>query len=152
MDNYYKDQDDLSIPLVNGQKSFDQPGSFRLEDLRQDIINLCLGKPIELPLFDISQNKRVETKIAFPAKYILVEGLYASLVSNVITNSSQKLVIKLESDQEKIFNRRIKRDMEKGLTFNEAVEIYTTLVKPENDRFINQQKFDLIIKNNFEKI
>lgn len=152
MDNYYKNQNDLTLPKVNGKTSFDLPESFRLEDLKKDIQSLFLGSCIELPLFNVHKDEVTQTRTVFPAKYIFIEGLYSSLVSDVILTRSQKLVIKLESDVQNVFNRRVKRDMGYGLSFDQAVEVFKTFVEPAYGRYINQQKADLILKNNFEKV
>jgi uridine kinase len=150
MDNYFKDRWDHTLPYFS-LPSFDLPGSYRLGELRSDLQRLLLGSPIEMPIYEIKNNQRIGKKTVKPAKIIVVEGLYASHLSDIVDNLSQKLSIFITCNAELIFQRRIDRDVKLGFKTEVAVENYQHYVEPIYRMLIQNQKTDLIINNNFER-
>lgn len=151
MDNYFKDCHDPTLPCFGQSPSFDMPGSYHLNELRSDIQSLLFGLPIEMPIYEIKNNQRIGKKIIDPAKIVVVEGLYASHFSDIVSNLSQKLSIFIQCDPELIFQRRIDRDVELGFAPKIAIENYRCNVEPIHRMLIQNQKTDLIIINNFER-
>lgn len=152
MDLYYKNYNDSTFPIFNGIPSFDLPEAYLLDELKNDLKVLSTGDSIELPLYDITQNKRISTNTVSSTKVIIIEGLYASLLTNIIPNHSQKISIFIESDPQKIFERRISRDISRGFNLDQAIQLYQSYIQPIYLKSINPQKnkADLIITNNFE--
>lgn len=131
-DDYFKDIDDSTLPLLNNYPLFDHPDAYCSNEISKHITDLVvLRKPINKPNYIISQNKRNSkyTKI-YPNKIIIFEGLFAIFEMIKIVDALPNLIsIYVDANYSTRLQRRIKRDMafvkdpsvvEK--VFNEVVE------------------------------
>src|SRR5690606_36325961 len=74
-DSYYKDRSEIPI-LDNGKVNFDHPDALDTPLLRDHIIALQNGQAVELPVYDFTQDRRLEETVhVTPQPIILVEGI-----------------------------------------------------------------------------
>lgn len=153
MDNYFKNSGDISLPKLGGRVSFDLPKSYHRKEMKDDFRRLIKGNIISSPVYDIQKNERVGTQLVSLTKIVIIEGLYASMMSELIENPCQKLSIFISASSENMLKRRIKRDLELfGFAEERVLKMFYSLVNVPYERYVlRQQKIvDMIIENNYE--
>lgn len=148
MDDYFKDKDDVTLPMFGGRLSFDLPTSYCLDDLKKDLDDLMQHKQITMPIYDINCNRRIDKKAMEGKKIIIVEGLYASMVSDIIEKDKQKITILMRASSKTRLERRIKRDTARFSWSEKAIENYFySFIEPIDKMYISKQKATMIIEN-----
>ena len=152
MDDYFKDREDETLPMFGGKLSFDLPDSYHLDEIRQGLIELKESKQISVPIYDIGSNKRIGRKVVEQKEIIIVDGLYASKVSDAIVDVNQKINVLILTSTHIRIQRRIKRDRERfGCSSEEIINSFLKFVEPVDKLYVSKQKADIIIQNNYRK-
>jgi len=128
MDSYFKpsDQRPYSTAPVTGKQYIDDnhPLTMDLTQLAVDLDNA------------ISQEQY---------KVIIVEGLLTLWDDNICEKLNMKLFVDCRADERIV--RRIKRNMEWGLTFDQISDVYLDLVRYRHDEYVETSKWraDIIL-------
>lgn len=128
MDSYFKPKEDRPIsqsPVL--ERSFlddNHPNTMNLKKLYDDLL-----KDIEGAQFDV----------------IIVEGLLTLHDKDICSKLDLKLFIDCRADERIV--RRIRRNMKKGLTYDEIADVYLGLVRYRHDQYVEPSKWkaDFII-------
>lgn len=149
MDNYYKDQSNLSME-ERLNTNYDHPNSFDLDLLYEQLKELLAGNPIKEPVYDfkIHSRNQNETITVNPKKVIILEGILPLYDKKIRELASLKIYV--ESDPDIRFIRRLKRDTaERGRSIDYVINQYLDTVKPMYEKFIRPTKryADIIIPN-----
>lgn len=146
MDRYYRDLAHLP-PDARGQRNFDAPDSFDLERLVEDVAALRAGRPVWLPIYDYRRHLRApETEHAPPGEFLLVEGILALAVPELLALGDLKLFMAVP--EEVAYRRRRQRDLEERGRSPESVEAqYRASVRPMHEAHVwpSAQNADLLI-------
>ena len=149
MDNYYKDQSNLSME-ERLNTNYDHPDSFDLDLLYEQLKELLEGNSIKEPVYDfkIHSRNQNETITVNPQKVIILEGILPLYDKKIRELASLKIYV--ESDPDIRFIRRLKRDTaERGRSIDYVINQYLDTVKPMYEKFIRPTKryADIIIPN-----
>lgn len=149
MDNYYKDQSNLSME-ERLNTNYDHPNSFDLDLLYEQLKELLAGNSIKEPVYDfkIHSRNQNETITVNPKKVIILEGILPLYDKKIRELASLKIYV--ESDPDIRFIRRLKRDTaERGRSIDYVINQYLDTVKPMYEKFIRPTKryADIIIPN-----
>jgi len=145
-DSYYKDLDD--IPHRDRDvRNFDHPDAFDGELLKRHIQDLLEGRPIEQPIYDYTQHRRLrETRTIADHVVIVLEGILIFVDPELRSLMDIKLFV--DADPDVRFIRRLKRDLvERGRPVDSIVRQYEESVRPMHMQFVEPTKrhADLII-------
>lgn len=145
-DSYYKNLDD--IPLRDRDaRNFDHPDAFDGELLKRNIRDLLEGLPIEQPIYDYSQHRRLaETRTIGDHVVIVLEGILIYVDPELRGMMDIKLFV--DADPDVRFIRRLKRDLvERGRSVDSIIRQYEESVRPMHMQFVEPTKrhADLII-------
>lgn len=119
LDDFYKDGDDPTLPLVEGSADidWDSPLSWDAEAAVAAIAALCAGGRTEVPVYDIATSSRTgtETLDIFRTPLFIAEGIFAADVAV----RCQELglladAICLRGRPSTTFRRRLARDLREG--------------------------------------
>ena len=121
MDAYFKKEEERPIQLsMINQKLYrddNHPYSFHLQQLYQDICQ--------------AMNENYEM--------IIIEGLLTLYDDKIYSLLDLKIFIDCRADERIV--RRLKRNMKKGLSFNEISNVYLDLVRFRHDEFVENSKW-----------
>ena len=145
-DSYYKNLDD--IPLRDRDaRNFDHPDAFDGELLKRNIRDLLDGNPIEQPIYDYAQHRRLaETRTIGDHVVIVLEGILIYVDPELRSMMDIKLFV--DADHDVRFIRRLKRDLvERGRSVDSIIRQYEESVRPMHMQFVEPTKrhADLII-------
>jgi len=145
-DSYYKDLDD--IPLRDRDaRNFDHPDAFDGEMLKRHVRDLLEGLPVEQPIYDYSQHRRLgETRTIGDHLVIVLEGILIFVDPELRALMDIKLFV--DADHDVRFIRRLKRDLvERGRPVDSIIRQYEESVRPMHLQFVEPTKryADLII-------
>ena len=145
-DSYYKNLAD--IPLRDRDaRNFDHPDAFDNELLKRHVRDLLEGRPIEQPIYDYSQHRRLaETRTIGEHVVIVLEGILIYLDPELRSMMDIKLFV--DADHDVRFIRRLKRDIvERGRSVDSIIRQYEESVRPMHMQFVEPTKryADLII-------
>src|SRR5881397_674943 len=145
-DSYYKDLDD--IPLRDRDaRNFDHPDAFDGELLKRHVRDLLEGRPIEQPIYDYTQHRRLrETRAIGDHLVIVLEGILIFVDPELRSLMDIKLFV--DADHDVRFIRRLKRDLvERGRPVDSIIRQYEESVRPMHLQFVEPTKryADLII-------
>lgn len=148
-DSYYREMSHL--PYTERVKTnFDHPDSIDFDLLKQHLISLKSGIPVESPVYSfVEHNRTGETVLIKPTKVIIVEGILIFSRADIRELFDIKIYVHADPDERLI--RRIKRDItERGRDVEEVLNRYQTTLKPMHLKFIEPVKeyADIIIPNN----
>ncbi|MBR2129963.1 uridine kinase [Aerococcus sp.] len=145
-DAYYKDQSHLTMDervLTN----YDHPFAFDNDLLSEHIRQLLDGQAIQMPVYDFTQHNRAEETIRVePKEVIIIEGIL--IFSDKELRDLMDIKVFVDTDDDIRIIRRIKRDMaERGRSLDSIIDMYTSIVKPMHEQFIEPTKkfADIII-------
>lgn len=145
-DAYYKDQSHLSMDervLTN----YDHPFAFDNDLLSEHIRQLLDGQAVQMPVYDFTQHNRAEETIRVePKEVIIIEGIL--IFSDKELRDLMDIKVFVDTDDDIRIIRRIKRDMaERGRSLDSIIDMYTSIVKPMHEQFIEPTKkfADIII-------
>lgn len=148
-DSYYKDLTHLSYS-ERIKVNFDHPNSIDFDLLKEHLLALKEGKPIQQPIYSfVEHNRTNETVETKPTKVIIIEGILIFSHPDIRSLFDIKIYVHADSDERLI--RRIKRDTnERGRDVNEVLQRYQNTLKPMHLQFIEPAKefADIIIPNN----
>lgn len=138
-DCYYKDLSHLSFE-ERGKTNFDHPNSLEFSLLRQHLLDLKNGQPIEQPTYSFHIHARKkETKWIQPTQIVLVEGILLLAAPEIRDLFDIKIFVDTDSDVRML--RRIERDIkERSRDFNSVKEQYLETVKPMHELFVEPSK------------
>lgn len=145
-DAYYKDQSHLTMDervLTN----YDHPFAFDNDLLSDHIRQLLDGQAVQMPVYDFTQHNRAEETIRVePKEVIIIEGIL--IFSDNELRDLMDIKVFVDTDDDIRIIRRIKRDMaERGRSLDSIIDMYTSIVKPMHEQFIEPTKkfADIII-------
>jgi uridine kinase len=138
-DDYYLDQTHLS-PEERRKTNYDHPHAFDWPLMVQQVQALRRGEPIEMPVYDFTQDNRAsQTVTVKPAPVIVVEGLFALFDAKLREMMSLKIFVDTAADVR--FIRRLQRDMaERGRSVESVIKQYLDTVRPMHKQFIEPTK------------
>ncbi|MBT2445706.1 ATP-binding protein [Streptomyces sp. ISL-43] len=119
LDDFYKDGDDPSLPLVEGSADidWDSPLSWDAESAVAAIAQLCAAGRTEVPVYDIATSSRTGTEALDISRtpLFIAEGIFAADVAE----RCQELglladAICLRGRPSTTFRRRLARDLREG--------------------------------------
>lgn len=146
MDSYYKDFPELTFDEKK-KLNYDHPSVFDIELLKEHLIKLKEGKPIEVPVYSFEEYSRTgKFVIVEPKPIIIVEGILLFYYEEIKELFSIKIFVDTDPDVRII--RRIQRDvLERGRTLDSVINQYLTTVRPMHIQFVEPTKqfADIII-------
>jgi uridine kinase len=145
-DFYYRDLAHLSQE-ERKSVNFDHPEALEFSLLKEHLITLSQGIPIDVPVYDFCDHVRLgETRKVDPSNIVIVEGILLFAVAEVRDLFDLKIFVDTDDDERVL--RRIDRDMkERAREFSDVKEQYLTTVKPMHNAFVEPSKkfADIII-------
>ncbi len=138
-DSYYRDLEDIPFG-VRESRNFDHPDAFDQALLKQHIRDLLNGKPIEQPIYDYSQHRRLqETRQIGDHLVIVLEGILLFVDPDLRELMDIKLFV--DADPDVRFIRRLRRDLaERGRSVDSIVQQYERSVRPMYLQFVEPSK------------
>ncbi len=145
-DSYYKNLED--VPFRDREsRNFDHPDAFDNDLLKRHIRDLLDGHPIEQPIYDYSDHRRLpETRLVGEHLVIVLEGILIYVDPELRALMDIKLFI--DADPDVRFIRRLRRDLtERGRSVDSIVRQYEESVRPMHLQFVDPTKrhADLIV-------
>ncbi len=145
-DAYYKDRSDLDFE-ERKKLNYDHPDAFDNELLKQHLLDLRDGKPIDMPIYDyVLHLRKKETIRVVPGRIVILEGILSLYDPEIRELMDIKIYVDTPDDIR--FIRRLKRDIrERGRDMDSVIEQYLTTVRPMHLEFVEQTKkyADIII-------
>ncbi|RMG72000.1 MAG: uridine kinase [Chloroflexi bacterium] len=138
-DAYYKDFSHLTDEQRR-QVNFDHPDALDTNLLIEHIKLLQKWQPVEVPVYDFTQDRRTDRVIKVTAQpIILVEGILIFAERRLRELFDVKIFVDTDADLR--FIRRLKRDMaERGRTAESVIDQYLTTVRPMHLKFVEPSK------------
>ena len=145
-DSYYKDM--CHLPYEERcRQNFDHPDAFDMPLLREHVLKLVHGRPIEQPIYDFTQHRRTEETRRIGAHLVIVlEGIL--ILDDAELRSLMDIKVFIDTDADERFIRRLKRDLrERGRGIDSIVDQYERSVRPMHLQFVEPSKryADIII-------
>jgi uridine kinase len=138
-DSYYKDLED--IPFRDREaRNFDHPDAFDGELLKQHIRQLLAGHPVEQPIYDYAQHRRLrETRAIGEHLVVVLEGILIFVDPELREMMDIRLFI--DADPDVRFIRRLRRDLvERGRSVDSIIRQYEESVRPMHLQFVDPSK------------
>jgi uridine kinase len=138
-DSYYKDLED--IPFRDREsRNFDHPDAFDNEMLKRHVRALLAGHPIEQPIYDYAEHRRLaETRHIGEHLIIVLEGIL--IFSDAELRQMMDIKLFIDADGDVRFIRRLRRDLvERGRSVDSIVRQYEESVKPMHLQFVEPSK------------
>ena len=138
-DRYYKDNSHLPAHLRE-DLNYDRPEAIDLDLLASHVRDLVSGRTIDQPGYDFIRHVRKKrTDLVFPARFIIVEGLFT--LSNKLLWDVIDLRIFLDSEEDVRLLRRLERDLrERGRTKESVTRQWRSTVQPMHELFIEPSR------------
>jgi len=138
-DSYYKDLSKLP-QAQHVDINFDHPDALETELLIQHIVSLRDGKPIEVPIYDFSTDRRTDkTFTVSPHRVVLVEGIL--IFTEAALRELFDIKIFVDTDSDLRFICRLQRDItERGRSTESVIEQYLATVRPMHLEFVEPSK------------
>lgn len=135
-DAYYKNL--VNIPKIKGMTLLDSINAFEINEYLNDINNLINEGYLNIPVYDIENNKRISKDERVDKKEILVlEGLHTL---SIFKNYLNALRIYLDIDIEICLQRRIERDKKYGISEDAIRKYFYEILIPMYELYIKPQK------------
>ena len=138
-DSYYKNLE--NIPFRDREsRNFDHPDAFDNEMLTQHVRDLLAGRPIEQPIYDYTEHRRLaETRHIGDHLVIVLEGILIFTDPELRALMDIKLFIDADADVR--FIRRLRRDLvERGRAVDSIIRQYEESVRPMHEQFVEPSK------------
>lgn len=138
-DSYYKDLED--IPFRDREaRNFDHPDAFDGELLKHHIRQLLDGHPVEQPIYDYAQHRRLrETRHIGEHLVVVLEGILIFVDPELRDLMDIRLFI--DADPDVRFIRRLRRDLvERGRSVDSIIRQYEESVRPMHLQFVDPSK------------
>lgn len=138
-DAYYRDMTGLSV-AEHSRINFDHPDALETKLLIEHVRELVAGRPIEMPIYDFSQDRRTgETVRINPSPFILVEGIL--IFTNRELRELMDIKVYVDVDADIRFIRRFERDVqERGRDMQSIIQQYIDTVRPMHLQFVEPSK------------
>jgi uridine kinase len=138
-DSYYKDLEDIPF-RDRDARNFDHPDAFDNELLKLHIRELIAGHPIEQPIYDYTQHRRLrESRVIGEHLVIVLEGILIFVDPELRELMDIKLFI--DADPDVRFIRRLRRDLvERGRSVDSIIRQYEESVRPMHLQFVDPSK------------
>lgn len=145
-DSYYRNLED--IPLRDRDtRNFDHPDAFDNALLKQHLRELLEGRPVDQPIYDYTQHRRLAaTRRISDHLIVVLEGILIFADPELREMMDIKLFV--DADPDVRFIRRLRRDLvERGRSVDSIVRQYEESVRPMYLQFVDPSKrhADLII-------
>ena len=145
-DSYYKNLED--VPLRDrDSRNFDHPDAFDQALLEQHIRDLLDGRPIEQPIYDYAEHRRLpETRSIGEHTVIVLEGIL--IFGDPGLRALMDIKLFIDADPDVRFIRRLRRDLiERGRSVDSIIRQYEESVRPMHLQFVDPAKrhADLIV-------
>ena len=145
-DSYYKNLED--IPARDREaRNFDHPDAFDTELLKRHVGQLLEGHPVEQPIYDYSEHRRLaESRHIGDHLVVVLEGILIFVDPELRALMDIKLFVDADADVR--FIRRLRRDLvERGRSVDSIIRQYEESVRPMHMQFVEPSKryADLII-------
>lgn len=127
-------------PAQRDEINFDHPNSLETELLIEHIASLRDMKPVQVPIYDFTTDRRTaETITVMPKNVILVEGILLFVDLDLRKMFDVKIFVDTDSDVR--FIRRLHRDItERGRSTESVIKQYQTTVRPMHLEFVEPSK------------
>jgi uridine kinase len=138
-DSYYRNLED--IPFRDREaRNFDHPDAFDNDLLKQHIRELLEGHPVEQPIYDYAEHRRLaETRHIGEHLVIVLEGILIFVDPELRALMDIKLFI--DADPDVRFIRRLRRDLvERGRSVDSIIRQYEESVRPMHLQFVDPSK------------
>lgn len=152
-DNYYKNQDHLSMEerkLTN----YDHPDALDTELLITQLEMLKNGEEVCAPKYDFSKHTRSQETITLkPAEVVLVEGILVLSDERLFDMLDMKVYVEADADERIL--RRVRRDViDRGRDLDGIIEQYLTTVKPMHYLYVapTRKKADIVINSGMNNV
>lgn len=133
-DNYYYNLEEQKISEFG--INFDHPESLDFQLLKQHLLLLKSGSPVEIPQYDYKKHTRYQEGLLLkPKEYIVVDGtllLSQNQLRDIFDHS-----IFIDINEETRYSRRLLRDTaERGRNLEGINKQFRLFVKPMHDTFV----------------
>lgn len=138
-DSYYKDLDE--IPFQEREaRNFDHPDAFDHELLRRHLRELLAGRPVDQPIYDYGQHRRLaETRRIAEHVVIVLEGIL--VLADAELRRMMDIKVFIDADPDVRFIRRLRRDIqERGRSVDSVIRQYEESVRPMHLQFVEPSK------------
>jgi uridine kinase len=150
-DSYYKD-----LSAHGGKRpeeiNFDHPSSLETDLLIQHIRDLKGGKGVDLPIYNFTTHKRMNTsRHVDPREIIIIDGILIFADKRLRDLMDIKIFVDTDADERLL--RRIRRDiLDRGRSIESVMHQYIDTVKPMHLEFVEPSKVwaDVIIPRGAE--
>ena len=138
-DSYYKDLEDIPF-RDRDARNFDHPDAFDNELLKRHIRELLAGHPIEQPIYDYSQHRRLrESRVIGEHLVIVLEGIL--IFGDPELRELMDIKLFIDADPDVRFIRRLRRDLvERGRSVDSIIRQYEESVRPMHLQFVDPSK------------
>ena len=138
-DSYYKNLE--NIPFGDREsRNFDHPDAFDNELLKRHMHALLSGTPVEQPIYDYTEHRRLdETRHIGEHLIVVLEGILIFTDAELRERMDIKLFIDADADVR--FIRRLRRDLvERGRSVDSIIRQYEESVRPMHMQFVEPSK------------
>ncbi len=150
MDDYYHGKTFMDAEAKKGNVlNWDQPEALNLDLLREHLVQLKLGQPIEKPIYDMRISEPIGTEEVIPQKIIILEGLFA-LNEKLKDQGDVKVFVEIGTHGRIV--RRLLRDIQRtGQKPADILKYFSQVVEPMHEKYVESTKrnADLIINNEY---
>ena len=138
-DSYYRNLEDIPY-RDRDARNFDHPDAFDNELLKRHIHALLSGTPVEQPIYDYAEHRRLdETRHIGEHLIVVLEGILIFTDAELRERMDIKLFIDADADVR--FIRRLRRDLvERGRSVDSIIRQYEESVRPMHMQFVEPSK------------
>lgn len=148
-DDYFKNKDDPTLPMIGKYRTYDAPDSCHRAEIQVHVAELMAGNNIRCPVYDIRTNTRCGTREVRAAKVIIVDGLYA--IRELARRYPEAVKVYVDADPEIRLKRRIIRNkLNYGISEEATRWNFSCKVMPLHEKYGLCQKAmaDLVVISN----
>lgn len=140
MDSYYLPQPPEDLTSNSGNPNFDHPAAFDWELLRDHLVKLKQGEPIETPVYDFKISRRTQdSSLVNPTKVVIFEGIFSLFDTKIRELLDIKCFLRVDADIR--FTRRLHRDVkERARSLESVIAQYYDTVRPMYMKYLDPQK------------
>ena len=138
-DSYYRNLED--IPFRDREaRNFDHPDAFDTELLKEHLRALLAGHPVDQPIYDYGQHRRLdETRRIGEHHIVVLEGIL--IFNDPEMRDMMDIKLFIDADPDVRFIRRLRRDLvERGRSVDSVIRQYAESVRPMHLQFVEPSK------------
>lgn len=138
-DSYYHDLSHLTHKEIE-EYNYDVPEAIEEKVLIDQIRKIAKGKEIQVPVYEYTTHTRLRKRLLIkPAKFVIVEGLFALRWEAIREMLNLKIFINIEDAVCR--SRRLARDTkDRGASYEYVLKQYKMTVYPMYEKFIKPTK------------